>query len=116
MRMIPCMLCDIHKSNQIESNSQQNPYTCISMNRCVISTKVIKLKAIHNKEMEYSFRVQLCDIHKSNQIESNSQPSTKPTTSYYSCVISTKVIKLKIFVLYLGRRERLNYLNFVAIF
>ena len=58
----------------------------------------------------------LCDIHKSNQIESNSQQKQIPTLLNLRCVISTKVIKLKIFVLYLGRRERLNYLNFVAIF
>ncbi len=42
------MLCDIHKSNQIESNSQllflEYEHICC----CVISTKVIKLKAIHN--------------------------------------------------------------------
>ena len=42
------MLCDIHKSNQIESNSQLALYQEYNVNRCVISTKVIKLKAIHN--------------------------------------------------------------------
>ena len=42
------MLCDIHKSNQIESNSQRVVYWSGSEESCVISTKVIKLKAIHN--------------------------------------------------------------------
>ena len=41
-------LCDIHKSNQIESNSQLSKALTISSEGCVISTKVIKLKAIHN--------------------------------------------------------------------
>ena len=41
-------LCDIHKSNQIESNSQLNKIVFTADNSCVISTKVIKLKAIHN--------------------------------------------------------------------
>ena len=41
-------LCDIHKSNQIESNSQQVPANLFGEKGCVISTKVIKLKAIHN--------------------------------------------------------------------
>ena len=42
------MLCDIHKSNQIESNSQLITLTNKLFTGCVISTKVIKLKAIHN--------------------------------------------------------------------
>ena len=42
------MLCDIHKSNQIESNSQPANSTPQGFVGCVISTKVIKLKAIHN--------------------------------------------------------------------
>ena len=46
------MLCDIHKSNQIESNSQQSSAARFRFLRCVISTKVIKLKAIHNKYSE----------------------------------------------------------------
>ena len=41
-------LCDIHKSNQIESNSQHFVYLYPFDECCVISTKVIKLKAIHN--------------------------------------------------------------------
>ena len=41
-------LCDIHKSNQIESNSQLVGCTAFAYFCCVISTKVIKLKAIHN--------------------------------------------------------------------
>ena len=41
-------LCDIHKSNQIESNSQLFGYNVDVEGGCVISTKVIKLKAIHN--------------------------------------------------------------------
>ena len=44
------MLCDIHKSNQIESNSQHvNSFGRKTLS-CVISTKVIKLKAIHNRD------------------------------------------------------------------
>ena len=42
------MLCDIHKSNQIESNSQRAAHRILNEDGCVISTKVIKLKAIHN--------------------------------------------------------------------
>ena len=42
------MLCDIHKSNQIESNSQRTGCSKSFSDSCVISTKVIKLKAIHN--------------------------------------------------------------------
>ena len=42
------MLCDIHKSNQIESNSQRLCSIHKQRDCCVISTKVIKLKAIHN--------------------------------------------------------------------
>ena len=46
--MSPDALCDIHKSNQIESNSQQITFIITIIKCCVISTKVIKLKAIHN--------------------------------------------------------------------
>ena len=44
------MLCDIHKSNQIESNSQPDGTSLAQAKGCVISTKVIKLKAIHNTD------------------------------------------------------------------
>ena len=63
-------LCDIHKSNQIESNSQLTNE----------SNSICK---------------KLCDIHKSNQIESNSQPPRWGVRGEICCVISTKVIKLK---------------------
>ena len=63
-------LCDIHKSNQIESNSQL-------------------------KKNKTSTDIELCDIHKSNQIESNSQRNIYISPAFYCCVISTKVIKLK---------------------
>ena len=46
------MLCDIHKSNQIESNSQRMQTVWTEEGSCVISTKVIKLKAIHNERSE----------------------------------------------------------------
>ena len=49
-------LCDIHKSNQIESNSQLGFFLNIFSYSCVISTKVIKLKAIHNFSLSFSER------------------------------------------------------------
>ena len=61
----------------------------------MISTKVIKLKAIHNAKLQKFKPYELCDIHKSNQIESNSQRFQKRELIIVSCVISTKVIKLK---------------------
>ncbi len=48
-------LCDIHKSNQIESNSQRFPHQTHLLYSCVISTKVIKLKAIHNADEPLQF-------------------------------------------------------------
>ena len=51
------VLCDIHKSNQIESNSQRQGFNILKLLSCVISTKVIKLKAIHNAK----FKMQLTE-------------------------------------------------------
>ena len=48
------LLCDIHKTNQIESNSQLKALMCGAICCCVISTKLIKLKAIHNALFGYS--------------------------------------------------------------
>ena len=95
MESLTGRLCDIHKSNQIESNSQREDISNLLKPSCVISTKVIKLKAIHNAPGVGIAKVLLCDIHKSNQIESNSQLYKKTPITTICCVISTKVIKLK---------------------
>ena len=114
-------LCCIYENTNFESNSQLYSGRKLPVVRCVVSTKIQILKAIHNIQhfgidntrvvlylRKYKFwkqfttmstgtkiTTQLCCIYENTNFESNSQLGIEPTNVGVSCVVSTKIQILK---------------------
>ena len=114
-------MCCIYENTNFESNSQQRCFFVKFWHRCVVSTKIQILKAIHNyffcwKHLtavvlylrKYKFWKQfttfaclisvaksLCCIYENTNFESNSQPRRRSQNENWSCVVSTKIQILK---------------------
>ena len=115
------MLCCIYENTNFESNSQLEVVSFAHWNRCVVSTKIQILKAIHNWNIsvrikkvvvlylrKYKFWKQfttirrklwlfdsLCCIYENTNFESNSQPVFLVVKIWVGCVVSTKIQILK---------------------
>ena len=114
-------LCCIYENTNFESNSQLIPMIGQIGLRCVVSTKIQILKAIHNWNIsvrikkvvvlylrKYKFWKQfttirrklwlfdsLCCIYENTNFESNSQPVFLVVKIWVGCVVSTKIQILK---------------------